>query len=370
MAGIYLHIPFCKKACHYCDFHFSTSLKYRERMVACLEQELIQRKDEVGEAISTIYFGGGTPSILTEKEIDGLLDTIDQHYLLEDKLEITLECNPDDTNAEKFQHWRRSGINRLSIGVQSFDDEDLAYLGRVHNAGEAERALREARLAGFDNITADLIFGLPQASDERLQQNIDTMLSFGVPHISAYALTVERGTYLAHAIAKGEWQEMDEEQQNRQFYLLRSGLQQAGLEHYEISNYALPGYRSRHNSNYWSRISYLGIGPSAHSYHSGVRRWNASNNGLYMKAVEESRSFWESESLGPVESYNETVLVSLRKKEGIHLSELTPYEDFFLTKAPQFMEKGWLIREGRHYRSTEAGMIWLDRMTEGLFLEE
>jgi len=219
-------------------------------------------------------------------------------------------------------------------------------------------------------MTADLIYGIPGGNDERLRQNIATMLSFQVPHISAYALTVEQGTYLAHAIAKGKWQEIDEEQQNRQFYLLRDELQKAGLEHYEISNYAMPGYRSQHNGNYWSRISYLGIGPSAHSYHKGIRRWNVSNNGRYMNAVEAKEHFWESEALGPVESYNETVLVSLRKKEGVQLSELTPYEDFFLAKAPQFMEKGWLIKEGRHFRSTEAGMIWLDRMTEGLFLEE
>lgn len=369
MAGIYIHIPFCKKACHYCDFHFSTSLRYRERMVECLKQELFQRKDEVEEAISTIYFGGGTPSILSEKEIDALLDTIHGHYLLEDTLEITLECNPDDTSAEKFQNWQRSGINRLSIGVQSFNDEDLAYLGRVHNSAEAERALYEARKVGFENITADLIYGLPLASDERLQQNMDTMLSFEVPHISGYALTVERGTYLAHAIASGEWEQMDEEQQNRQFHLMRKRLQLAGMEHYEISNFAQPGYRSLHNSNYWSRVAYLGIGPSAHSYHPGFRRWNVSNNGRYMKFVEDGEKYWESEELGPVESYNETVLVSLRKTEGIDITQLEPYRDFFLTRAVEFIEKGWLIREGNHFRSTVEGMIWSDRMTASLFLE-
>lgn len=370
MAGIYLHIPFCKKACHYCDFHFSTSLKYRERMIASLKQELFQRREEMDEAISTIYFGGGTPSILSVKEIESLLDTISRHFYLEDELEITLECNPDDTSTEKFRDWHRSGINRLSIGIQSFSDEDLSYLGRVHDAGEAEKALEEARSAGFDNFTADLIYGLPGAGDDRLRKNIDIMLAHGVPHISAYALTVEQGTYLAHAIAKGKWREMDEEQQNRQFFLLRSQLRQAGMEHYEISNYARPGFRSRHNSNYWSRVSYLGIGPSAHSYHEGMRRWNISNNGRYMKAVEEGERYWESEKLGPLETYNETVLVSLRKDEGVNIKLLAPYRDFFLARAEQFLEKAWMVREGNFFRSTEKGMIWLDRMTESLFISE
>lgn len=279
MAGIYFHIPFCKQACHYCDFHFSTSLRYKDELLAAMLQELVLRKPYLEEqTIESIYFGGGTPSLLNETELSRLIDAIETNYSISRNVEITLEANPDDLYAAKVTDFRKTNINRFSIGIQSFFEEDLKWMNRAHNASEAESAIKRVQDAGFENITADLIYGFPLLSDEKWAANIEKMTSMDVPHISAYSMTVEPQTALGSFIKTGKQKPMNEGQSADQFVLLMEQLEGKNYEQYEISNFARGEAYSKHNSNYWRGVSYLGIGPSAHSFNQESRQWNISNN--------------------------------------------------------------------------------------------
>lgn len=321
MSGIYFHIPFCKQACHYCNFHFSTSLAYKDDMLAAMQKEinLTAAYHLNSKIIDTIYFGGGTPSLLTTEEIKILIQSTKEVYHVSENAEITLEANPDDINETKLREWKVAGINRLSIGIQSFKHEDLEWMNRAHNADQALQCIISAKSAGFTNYSVDLIYGIPCLNDDEWINNIETVIALQVPHISCYALTVEPSTALQKMIIQKKKEDVDPEKQVRHFLILMRLLEAAGYEHYEISNFALPGYRSKHNSSYWQGKPYIGIGPSAHSYFGNTRRWNISNNARYIKSLQDNLIPFEEESLSITQQLNEYIMTSLRTMEGLDL---------------------------------------------------
>lgn len=318
MAGIYLHIPFCRKACDYCDFHFSTSLGLKPRLVEAMCHELEQRAAHWPEKnIRTVYFGGGTPSLLNPDELARLMKKMRARFQVAPDAEITFEANPDDITDENLAVWTGNGINRLSIGIQSFYDRDLQYMERIHSASEAEQAVKRAQRAGIENITIDLIYGTPGLSDAEWKLNLQKAVELGVPHISAYALTVEEGTPLAHRIRKKQKTAPSEDTQADQFLFMAEFLEQQGFVQYEVSNFAKPGRESRHNSSYWEGVPYLGIGPSAHSYDGRNRRMNIAHNAKYVDALEKGTPYFEEEILTEIDRYNEYLLTRLRTRKGL-----------------------------------------------------
>ena len=313
MAGIYIHIPFCKQKCSYCDFHFSTNLQHKSNLIQAINKELEIRKDEISTPIETIYFGGGTPSILSEIELESIFETIYKNYSTKNLKEITLEANPDDLNKEKLNFLKSTPINRFSIGVQSFFEEDLKLMNRAHNVQEAETSIKLAQDFGFENITIDLIYGSTTTTNEMWKQNLQKAIELNVPHISSYALTVEEKTILNHQIKKGITKPVDEDRQNEQFQLLVDTLTSNDFIQYEISNFGKEEYFSLHNSNYWKGIHYLGIGPSAHSYNGKTRAWNIANNSKYIQAINENNLPQEIEVLNEVEKFNENKKIRMKK---------------------------------------------------------
>ena len=322
MAGIYIHIPFCKQKCSYCDFHFSTNLQHKSNLIQAINKELEIRKDEISTPLETIYFGGGTPSILSEIELESIFETIYKNYSTKNLKEITLEANPDDLNKEKLNFLKSTPINRFSIGVQSFFEEDLKLMNRAHNAQEAETSIKLAQDFGFENITIDLIYGSTTTTNEMWKQNLQKAIELNVPHISSYALTVEEKTILDHQIKKGITKPVDEHRQNEQFQLLVDTLTSNDFIQYEISNFGKEEYFSLHNSNYWKGIHYLGIGPSAHSYNGKTRAWNIANNSKYIQAINKNNLPQEIEVLNEVEKFNEMIMIGLRTIYGIDLNRI------------------------------------------------
>jgi oxygen-independent coproporphyrinogen-3 oxidase len=323
MAGLYLHIPFCKQACHYCDFHFSTLLPQREAVLAALVQELeLQRDYLAGEQLSSVYFGGGTPSLLTEKELDTLFTAIHKNFSVHPQAEITLEANPDDLDLYTLNVLHESPVNRLSIGIQSFREEDLKLMNRAHQVQQARDCLRLAKEVGFEKLTADLIYAMPNMSDADWVQNLDALLQYDLPHFSAYALTVEAKTALHKFVKDGKVQPASDADQKRQFDLLIDMAVSRGYEHYEISNFAKPGQRAVHNSSYWKAEPYLGIGPSAHSFNGHSRQWNVSNNTKYVQALSRGELPATVEQLSIFDQLNEQLLTGLRTSEGVNLARM------------------------------------------------
>jgi oxygen-independent coproporphyrinogen-3 oxidase len=372
MAGIYIHIPFCKQACHYCDFHFSTSLKYKDELLQALVKEIRLQKDYPGgETVETIYFGGGTPSLLSADEINQLLNVITHLHTVPADAEITLEANPDDLNKAKIAAYRQTNINRFSIGVQSFFDEDLQWMNRVHRGAEAEAAVKRVQDAGFENITADLIYGYPLLTDAKWKYNLDKIFELGVPHVSSYSITVEPKTALASFINKKQQQPMSDDQSAGQFVALMDAMQAHGFEHYEISNFCRPGYYSRHNSNYWRGVKYLGIGPSAHSYNGASRQWNVRNNMQYIQALETNTIHAEIEILTETNRLNEYIMTSLRTMWGLGLDKLNaiaPASAEELLKAAQpFFDKQWIEQKTHTIYLTTAGKLYADHIAAALF---
>ena len=372
MAGIYLHIPFCRQACHYCNFHFSTSLKLKNEFVQALLKEIKLQKNYLPpETVNTIYFGGGTPSLLTQEELSAILQALHQQFQVAANAEITLEANPDDISDQKLQEWKQAGVNRLSIGVQSFFEEDLRWMNRAHSAQQATDNLQLA-IKYFPNMTIDLIYGGPTLPDDRWQYNVQKALDLGIPHISCYALTVEPGTALASMINKHKTSDVNTEDQARQFVLLMDWLQQAGYEHYEISNFALPGKRSRHNSSYWQGASYLGLGPSAHSFNGVSRQWNIANNALYIKSLKEDKVPFEIETLTDIQRLNEYIMTSLRTIEGLDIgwvvSRYGEREANQLQRSAQpFIDSGKMRFYNNHLQLTKDGKLFADGIAAELF---
>jgi oxygen-independent coproporphyrinogen-3 oxidase len=372
MAGIYLHIPFCRQACHYCNFHFSTSLKLKNEFVEALLKEIKLQKNYLrAEPVNTIYFGGGTPSLLTIDELTNILQTLRQQFAVAADAEVTLEANPDDIVEEKLKDWKQAGINRLSIGVQSFFEEDLRWMNRAHSAQQAIDNLQLAKQY-FDNITIDLIYGTPTLPDDKWRHNVQQAIALGISHLSCYALTVEPNTALAHMIDKHKTTDVNTEDQARQFLLLMDWLQAAGYEHYEISNFALPGKRSRHNSSYWQGASYLGLGPSAHSFNGESRQWNIANNALYIKSLKEDKVPFEIENLTETQRLNEYIMTSLRTMEGLNVQWVVerfgPKAADQLQLASQpFIDSGKMRFYNNHLQLTKEGKLFADGIAAELF---
>jgi oxygen-independent coproporphyrinogen-3 oxidase len=372
MAGIYIHIPFCKQACYYCDFHFSTSLKKKDELLAALKKELQLRKNEfVDITVETIYFGGGTPSLLSQKELEEILESVYDNYSIVDNPEITLEANPDDLSKSKILDLSKSAVNRLSIGIQSFFDKDLKLMNRAHSAVEAELSLELARNY-FNNISIDLIYGIPGASNEQWAQNIEKALSFKVPHISSYALTVEPKTALASFIKKGLVENVDDEKAHDQFHLLKAKLEDEGFVHYELSNFGKEGYFSQNNSAYWQGKPYLGIGPSAHSFNGIQRGWNVRNNIKYIKALQQNQLPIEQETLTTTDRYNEYIMTGLRTIWGVSLDKIkndfgTNYLDYLFEQAQVFINEHLLYIDDSHLRVTKKGQFLSDGIASQLF---
>jgi len=370
MAGIYIHIPFCKQACPYCNFHFSTSLKRKNELIAALLKETELRKDYLpGEGIGTIYFGGGTPSLLTVSDCRLQIEKIRNLFPVANDAEITLEANPDDITDEKLNGWKEAGINRLSIGIQSFFDEDLQWMNRAHNAEQAINNLLLA-MKHFKNLTIDLIYGYPLLTDEKWKQNIEKALSFKIPHISCYALTAEPATLLQKKILLKKEKEPDPEKQANQFLFLIDQLHAVGYEHYEISSFSLPGFRSRHNSAYWQGIKYLGLGPSAHSYDGDSRQWNVSNNNIYIESLKANKLLFEKEILTPKQKINEYIMTSLRTINGIELNRLDrETRELICSKIKKYTERGLVNRTTDNISLTREGKLMADGIASDLFLD-
>ncbi|OMP31923.1 radical SAM family heme chaperone HemW [Mangrovimonas sp. DI 80] len=375
MAGIYFHIPFCKQACYYCDFHFSTSLKKKDELLQCLVQELQMRHEEFqNETIETIYFGGGTPSLLTEEELQLLLNAVYGNFRVVETPEITLEANPDDLTIEKIEAMAASPINRLSIGIQSFFDEDLKGMNRAHNAAEAKQALELATQL-FDNITIDLIYGIPGMDIQKWDQNLQMAFDFGVQHISSYALTVEPKTALDSFVKKGTYPPVDEALALQHFNHLMERTKVEGFVHYEISNFGNPGFYSKHNTSYWQGKPYLGIGPSAHSFNGTTRSWNVANNSAYIKSIEKDELPSTVEELSVEDQYNEYVMTGLRTIWGVSLDKIerdfgSNFKEYILKAAKPHLEQGVLAfssDEGNNLHTTSKGKFLADGIASDLF---
>ncbi|MDG1260179.1 MAG: radical SAM family heme chaperone HemW [Flavobacteriales bacterium] len=373
MAGIYLHIPYCKQACHYCDFHFSTVLNSREDMVGSMLQEIEQRADELkGQTVTTIYFGGGTPSILSTQHLDELLVKMRRSFTLAEAVEVTLEANPDDLNSTQLNDWKDIGINRLSIGLQSFHDSDLKWMNRAHNQVEALNAVWAARDAGFHNLTIDLIYGLPTWKGNEWEQNLLELGKLDVPHFSAYILTVEDKTALGASVAKGKEKIVSDVRIEQQYEQLTAFAKANGYNHYEVSNFSKPGHSSQHNSNYWNRVAYIGIGPGAHSFDGSKRAWNIANNPRYIKAIKDGSPFSEEENLSRFDQYNEYIMTRLRTASGI---DLVGCKSLFGLRPDEVEPLLWkdLVKEGKlemvndRYRVTEKAWLVSDRIASDLF---
>ncbi len=372
MSGIYIHIPFCKQACHYCDFHFSTSLNKKDELISALAKEIELRKPEFkNQTVETIYFGGGTPSLLSNAELQFLIDSIYSNYNVSQNPEITLEANPDDLSKDRIIDLSKSPINRLSIGVQSFFEADLKLMNRAHNAKEAKLCLSEATKY-FDNISVDLIYGVQGASNEQWLKNIEIALSFKIPHISSYALTVEPKTALASFIKKGIIEDVNDEQAHEQFHILKEKLEVSGFIHYELSNFGKEGYFSRNNSAYWQGKSYLGIGPSAHSFNGKQRGWNVRNNSKYIKAIQKNELPIEMETLTITDQYNEYVMTGLRTIWGVSFDKVKKdfgqsYKDYLLKESEIFINQHLLYIEEGHLLTTKKGQFLSDGIASELF---
>ncbi|MFY8096768.1 MAG: radical SAM family heme chaperone HemW [Flavobacterium sp.] len=373
MSGIYIHIPFCKQACYYCDFHFSTSLRKKEEMIRAIANELIFRKNEFQkETVETIYFGGGTPSVLDIDEIIFLIKIINENYNIVDLPEITLEANPDDLKDEVILQLANTPINRLSIGIQSFFDEDLMFMNRAHNAEDAKRCLATA-IQYFDNISLDLIYGMPNMSNEKWLQNVQTALSFDVPHISSYALTVEPKTALKKLIEKQLVPAPNDEVAQEHFLVLIEELEKNGFVHYELSNFGKPTYFSKNNTAYWLGKKYIGIGPSAHSYNGKERSWNIANNALYLKAIQEGKRPSEREPLTLIDRYNEYVMTGLRTIWGVSLERVERefgerYLLYLLDQAKKYIHSEHLQIDADVLTTTKKGKFLSDGIASDLFL--
>jgi oxygen-independent coproporphyrinogen III oxidase len=376
MSGIYFHIPFCRKACHYCDFHFSTQLGAKERMVAALINEVNLGKGFITEkTVETIYFGGGTPSVLSAVEITSLIAAVRTNFDVVAEPEITLEANPDDLTAEYLAELKRAGINRLSIGIQSFFDDDLERMNRSHNAEQAKNCVQLAHAAGISNITIDLIYGMPHMDENKWRQNLLYAMELPVHHISSYCLTVEKRTALHHKVKQGELPDVDEDMALKHFEILMEETAKKGFEHYEISNFALPGFRSRHNSSYWWGKQYLGVGPSAHSFNGTTRRWNFANNARYLIAIESAEIPYEEELLTPKDKFNEYLLTRVRLTEGCNFNDMkllyyNKLSDEINEKLEAFSVAGLLELNENGFKLTQKGKFRADGIAAELFITD
>jgi oxygen-independent coproporphyrinogen-3 oxidase len=376
MAGIYIHIPFCKKLCIYCDFYKVISPENKDQFIQAIKKEAQTRQNYLsGENISTIYFGGGTPSVLSVNEIRSVLEELNSLFCIEEKYEFTVEINPEDADLTYMKGLKRIGINRISLGIQSWKNEDLKFLNRRHDSTGAEKALRSAMDAGFDNISIDLIYGLPGMSVSDLEMNLDKSLQYDIKHISAYHLTVEPGTILGKMKNEGLFNETDEEESTNQFNLLVEKAEQAGFIHYEISNFGKEGYFSRHNTNYWKQVNYIGLGPSAHSFNGYSRQWNVRDVKKYISSVNKDNLLFEKEELDIKTRFNEYIMVSLRTMWGIDLDYVERVfakegYDYIINLANKFRDYGLMKQDNKNLVLTNQGKMISDNIISEFMMVE
>jgi len=374
MAGIYIHIPFCKQKCHYCNFFSQASLKYKDAFVKALLSEIDLKKNYLNDnMVKTIYFGGGTPSLYDADTIQLIIDRIMIVFDVQKDVEITLESNPDDLTKERLNSLAETSVNRLSIGVQSFFDDDLHYLHRVHNSGQAYQAIVNAQNTGFSNLSIDLIYGIPGLTAEKWIKNIRQLFELQIPHISAYALTVEPKTALFFLIGKNKYDSPDEQLTIEHFEILMTLMKENDYLHYEISNFCKDGYFSKHNMNYWSGVPYLGLGPSAHSFNGYSRQWNKSNVSSYISGVLEKGTVqFEKEILTKTQQYNEYILTGLRTIWGCDIKRIESfgerYKNHIISVIQSPLSKGLMVKKQDHLFLTEKGKLFADRLAADLFI--
>lgn len=372
MAGIYIHIPYCKQACHYCNFHFSTTLQSLPEMLRAILTELTLRQSYLDyQRIETIYFGGGTPSMLTSTSLGSILDQIHKTQTVHGNCEITLEANPDDISIEKLTDWQSLGINRLSLGIQSFHDDDLHFMNRAHTGSQATEALDIILNSGIDRLTADIIFGYQGLTTQKLNYNLNQLTTQSVHHLSCYGLTIEPKTALYHQVKTGLVNPLPEDKAAQQFNLVKLVLQDNGYDHYEISNYARHGEYAIHNTNYWKQKMYMGIGPSAHSFNGKSRQWNVSHNTQYINAIQSNSSFYEEEVLSLTDQYNEYIMTGLRTKWGVNLKHIKSigdtYAEHFIKETQAFLTSGQLLQDGDIWTIREEDKVLCDAISSQLF---
>lgn len=375
MAGIYIHIPFCRKACTYCNFHFSTNHQLINQVIDSIGKEISLQSKYLSAPIETIYLGGGTPSLLNQSQLETLFNKVSSIFTVLPNAEVTLEANPDDIDEAQLNGWVELGINRLSIGIQSFRDLDLQWMGRAHNANQALNCIKLAQQAGIENISIDLIYGIPGLSDADWSNNIDYAISSGVTHLSCYALTVEPKTALAHKINQQAIPDVDAAHQANHFQILQEKIDVAGFEQYEISNFSLPGKRSKHNSNYWSGKHYLGLGPSAHSFNGLSRQWNISNNALYIQSLSRGNIPFELENLTLTQQLNEYIMTALRTIEGIQANKINAIAgklifDEILLDAIPYIKEGLINLQKDRICLSPNGKFMADGIAANLFRDE
>lgn len=376
MASIYIHIPYCKQQCNYCNFHFRIVQNDKTEMLKSIKKEIEMRKAYLnGTTISSIYFGGGTPSILKKEEITRLVNTVYRHFTIDMDAEITLECNPDDLNTKMLSDLKEIGINRLSIGIQSFDDADLKFMNRSHNVKEALECIRLSKKAGFDNITIDLIYGLPNQSNEKWEKNLKQMLALDIQHFSAYALTIEPKTALKHLIDKKKVTPLEEKITVEHFNTLVQIATENNFIHYEISNFGKKDFFSNHNTAYWRNQYYLGVGPSAHSFNGTSRQWNIASNKQYIEKVNANSSYFEMEELSNAQQYNEYIFTSLRTIWGVNKGNIKgrfgkEIEIHFLKEIKKWEKKKDVINIKGRYSLTQNGKVFADAIASDLFIVE
>lgn len=375
MAGFYIHIPFCKKLCSYCDFYFTVSLASKDAMLAALAKEIANRRDYLGgETIRTLYLGGGTPTVYSPKELKMLVDKVKECYPCQIE-EFTVEANPDDLTPEYLNELRKIGVNRLSIGIQSFIERDLSLMNRRHDVQMALDVVPMAKAAGFDNISIDLIYGIPGQSEQEWIENLDTALSLDVQHISSYHLSIEPKTVFGNQMRRGLFHPIDDEASERLYRHLEERLTSGGFEHYEVSNFAKPGFYSKHNTSYWTYQKYIGIGPSAHSFDGLSRQWNVANNKKYLKAMAINQPYWEKEEMTVAEQYNELILTSLRTTWGLNKKELEyrfgeKFISYFYRAIEPYTKCGKLIDDGSVVRIPTEHFLLSDGIMSDLFYVE
>ena len=376
MSGIYIHIPFCRQACHYCNFHFSTSLHLKDELIAALVKEIHLTSTSAlspgKEICETIYFGGGTPSILATDDLSLIFDALRTKFLIDEDAEITLEANPDDITPDKLKRWKKAGINRLSVGIQSFLEKELLWMNRAHTAADSLRCIDEIKDAGFTDYSIDLIYGSPLLNNGNWKHDVMTVIKKNIPHISCYALTVEPKTALHKMISQHKKAPVDPERQAEQFLLLMDWMEQAGYEHYEISNFAKPGMRSRHNSSYWQGKNYYGFGPSAHAYDGKRRKWNIANNALYIQSLQKNCIPFEEELLTKTQRLNEYIMTSLRTMEGMDLEKVSvefgkKYTDELLAASDKYTITNKLENVNSKLILTKEGKLFADGIAADLF---
>ena len=374
MAGIYIHIPFCFKACYYCDFHFSTSLNSKDQIISAICKELqLKRNYFDSGSIETIYFGGGTPSILDISDLEKILNTIYKNFNILTSLECTLEANPNDLTKKKIISIIDLGINRISLGGQSFNDKQLKKMNRTHTSSQIESSIKLLQDLGLENINLDLMYGLPDLKYDSWKKDLKKSIDLGVTHLSCYCLTIEKGTVFDKMVKKGSIKIDSDETIKSQFLIMREILMSNNFNHYEISNFCKPSYESKHNISYWNGMKYLGIGPSAHSYNGKKRHWNVNNNFKYISAIKNREVFFEEEVLSRENIINEYILTRLRTSKGVSLNKLSQLTDKkqynkLANQMYNFTNESLLFYEKERFFLTEEGMILCDKITSDLFL--